>query len=84
MVLISYVCNQPIKGAAHLKIVKSETYVWFISYSKCSNWRQISKLSSNFGCLFTLCYLDGTNSIETDLHICNWTGQFVGNTLLLI
>ena len=32
------------------------TYVWFISYSKCSNWRQISKLSLNFGCLFTFCY----------------------------
>ena len=27
--------------------------VRFISYSKCSNWRRISKLSSNFGCLFT-------------------------------
>ena len=23
-------------------------YVQFISYSKCSNWRRISKLSSNF------------------------------------
>ena len=34
--------------------------------------------NSNFGCLFTFCYLDGTNSIKTDLHICNlWTGQFV-------
>ena len=30
--------------------------VWFISYSKCSIWRQISKLLSNFGCLFTFCY----------------------------
>ena len=46
-------------------------YVRFISYSKCSNWRWISKLSSNFGCLFTFCYLDGANSIKTDLHICN-------------
>ena len=52
--------------------------VQFLSYSKCSNWRQISRLLSNFGCLFTFCYLDGANSIKTDLHICNlWTGQFV-------
>ena len=52
--------------------------VRFISYSKCSNWRRISKLSLNFECLFTFCYLDGANSIKTDLHICNlWTGQFV-------
>ena len=48
-------------------------YVQFISYSKkCSNWHRISKLSSNFGCLFTFRYLDGANSIRTDLHICNW------------
>ena len=45
---------------------------------KCSNWHWISKLSLNFGCLFTFCYLDGANYIKTDLHICNlWTGQFV-------
>ena len=30
-------------------------YVRFISYTKCSNWRWISKLLSNFGCLFTFC-----------------------------
>ena len=49
-----------------------------MSYSKCSNWRRILKLSSNFGCLFTFCYVDGANSIKTDLHICNlWIGQFV-------
>ena len=46
-------------------------YIQFISYSKCSNWCQISKLLSNFGCLFTFCYLDGANSIKTDLHIFN-------------
>ena len=46
-------------------------YVWFISYSKFFNWRQTSKLSLNFECLFTFCYLDGANSIKTDLHICN-------------
>ena len=41
-------------------------------------WRQISKLSLNFGWVFTFCYLDGANSIKTALHICNlWTGQFV-------
>ena len=28
--------------------------------------------------VFTFCYLDGANSIKTDLHICNlWNGQFV-------
>ena len=49
-------------------------YVRFISYSKCSNWRWISKLLLDFGCLFTFCYLD---SIKTDLHIYNlWTHQF--------
>ena len=52
--------------------------VRFISYSMCSILRRISKLSSNFGYLFTFCYLHGANSIKTDLHICNlWTGQFV-------
>ena len=45
------------------------TNVRFISYLK---WRQISKLSSNFRCLFTFCYLDGANSIKTDLHICTY------------
>ena len=39
-----------------------------MSYLKCSNWCQISKLSSNFGCLFTFCYLDRANSIKTNLH----------------
>ena len=32
------------------------TNVRFMSYLKCSNWRQISKLTSNLGCLFTFCY----------------------------
>ena len=32
------------------------TNVWFISYSKRSNWCPILKLLSNFGCLFTFCY----------------------------
>ena len=45
--------------------------VWFMSFSKCSNWRRISKLLSNFGCLFTFGYLGGANSIKTDLHTCN-------------
>ena len=57
---------------------KQSSYVRFISYSRCSIWRRISKLSSNFGCLFTFCYLDGANSIKTDLHISNlWIGWFV-------
>ena len=47
-------------------------------------WRRISKLLSNFGCLFTFCYLDGANSIKTDLHICElWTGQFVSYKSLI-
>ena len=50
-----------------------QTCVQFMSYSKCSN------LLSNFGCLFTFCYLKGANSIKTDLHVCNLLiGQFVG------
>ena len=48
-------------------------YVRFISYSKCFNWHRILKLSSNFGCLFTFCYLDGINSIKTDLHTIRHT-----------
>ena len=42
--------------------------VRFISYSKCSNLRRISKLSSDFGCLFTFCCLNGANSTKTGLH----------------
>ena len=43
--------------------------VLFMSYSKSSNWRQKFKILSNFGCLFTFCFLDGASSIKTDLHI---------------
>ena len=42
----------------------SEINTWIISYSKCFNWHRISKLLSNFGCLFTICYLDRANSIK--------------------
>ena len=50
--------------------------VRFISYSKCSNWRWISKLLSNFGCLFTF------NSIKTDIHICNlWNASLWATSL---
>ena len=53
-------------------------YVWFISYSKCSNWRQISKLASNFGCLFTFCYSAWANLLKTKLQTCNLqTGQSI-------
>ena len=38
--------------------IKIETIAWMISYSKCSICRCLSKLSSNFGWLFTFCYLD--------------------------
>ena len=48
--------------------------VWFISYSKCSNWHRISKLSSNFGCLFTFCHSAQANLSKT----CNpKTGQSI-------
>ena len=48
------------------------------SYSKCFNWRQISKLSSTFGCLFTFCYSAWATLIKTKLQNCNWqTGQFI-------
>ena len=33
-----------------------ENYSWIVSCSKCYKWRQISKLLSNSGCLFTCCY----------------------------
>ena len=60
-------------------------YVQFILYSQCSSWRQILKLLSYFGCIFTFCYLDGANSIKTDLHICNlWTGQILLNRLMYL
>ena len=42
-----------------------------MSYSKCSNWPRMSKLLSNFECIFTFCYLDEANSIKTYLHM-NW------------
>ena len=46
--------------------------VRIMSYSKCSNWRRISKLSSNFGCWLNFCYLDGANTIETYLQLMDW------------
>jgi hypothetical protein len=46
-------------------------YFRFMSYSTFSNWCQILKLLSNFGCLYTVFYLDGANSIKNDWHICN-------------
>ena len=67
-----------IKDVAEALCADLDINVRFMSYSKCSNWRRISKLLSNFGCLFTFYYLDGANSIKTDLHICKLrTGQFV-------
>ena len=51
--------------------------VWFISYSKCSNWHQISKLSWELW-IFIYFLLFGWGSIKTDLHTCNLlTGQFL-------
>ena len=39
---------------------------FYIVFMSGSSHIQISKLLSNFGCLFTFCYLDGANSIKTD------------------
>ena len=50
----------------------------FMSYLQCSNWRQILKLSSNIGCLFTFCYSAWANLLETKLQTCNLqTGQSI-------
>ena len=49
----SYYEREKLKIRGLLRSV--QIYVQFISYSKCSNWRRISKLLSNFGCLFTVC-----------------------------
>ena len=45
--------------------------VQFMSYLKCSNWRRISKLALNFGCLFTFCYSSRANLLKTKLQTCN-------------
>ena len=56
-------------------VVNFLTTVRFMLYLKCSNWRQISKMLSNFEHIFTFCYLDEAKSIKTDLHLCNlWIG----------
>ena len=47
------------------------TNVWIMSYSKHSNWQQILKLLSNFGCLFTFCYYAWENQIKTKLQTCS-------------
>ena len=61
-----------------LRMINFPTNVWFISYSKCSNWHQILKFLSNFGCLFTFCYSAWANSIKTKLQTCNLqTGQSI-------
>ena len=52
-------------------LIQYQINVRFISYSKSPNWRRITKSLSNFGCLFTFCYLNGANSIKTYIHICN-------------
>ena len=86
-VLMAFVAYETQGLAGHFRTLINQLLSWFyflvsndrfISYSQCCNWCQILKLLLNFGCLFTFCYLDGANSMKTDLHICNlWTGQFV-------
>ena len=53
-----------IRMSAFIWVTVCWTHIRFISYSNCSIWHRISKLLSNFGCLFTFCYLDGANSIK--------------------
>ena len=63
IVYTDYTCS---KIPMHL----CHTNVRFISYSKSSIWRRISKLSFAFGW--------GKFNQNSNLHICNlWTGQFV-------
>ena len=70
MVLFAcWVYCQGQKKQCNVKVV--DTNVRFVSYSKCSNWRRISKLLSNFCSLFTFGYLDGANSIKTKLQTCD-------------
>ena len=58
------------KIASFQNSIKNDVNVRFILYSN-TNWCRISFL-------FTFCYLDGANSIKTDLRIFNLsTGQFV-------
>ena len=52
--------------------------VRFMSYLKCSNWRQILKLALNFGYLFTFYYPAWANSLKTKSQTCNLqTGQSI-------
>ena len=53
--------------------------VWFISYSKCSNWHRLSKIVVELWMfIHFLLFLDRASSIKTDLHICKlWTGPSV-------
>jgi hypothetical protein len=52
--------------------------VQFMSYLKCSKWRWISKLVSNFGCLFAFCYSAWANLLKTKLQTCSLqTGQSI-------
>ena len=53
----SYYEREKLKVRGLLRRV--QIYVQFISYSKCSNWRRIPKLLSNFGCLFIFAILLG-------------------------
>ena len=43
----------------YFDVKKYVSNVRFVSYSKCSNWRQISEISSNFGCLLLFVVLLG-------------------------
>ena len=52
--------------------------VRFMSYSKCSNWRRISKLVSKFEFSFTFWYFAGANLPNAKLQNCNLqTGQLI-------
>ena len=47
--------------------MRESSHIW----SVLINWRRLSKLLSNIGCLFTCCYFNRANSIKTNLQTCN-------------
>ena len=54
--------------------------VRFMSYLKCSNWHQISKLASSFGYLYTFCYSARENLLKTKNRLVTYklaTGQSI-------
>ena len=53
-ILKVYFQTEASKSIMYCQTMGSKPFAWIITYSKCSNCRQVSKFLSNFGCLFTL------------------------------